>query len=78
FQQEIQEAFTESTRGFCDYHVILEEKELIHLTRATNGDLRSALNGLEFGVKSTPKNEQGEIKITLPIIEECVLRKALT
>jgi putative ATPase len=34
--------------------------------------------GLELAVKSTPKNEQGEIKITLPIIEECVQRKALT
>ena len=65
-QQAIQEALTDSTRGLGDYPVHLEEKALQHLTRATNGDLRSALN------------EQGEIKITLPIIEECVQRKALT
>lgn len=77
-QQAIQEALTDSTRGLGDYPVHLEEKALQHLTRATNGDLRSALNGLELAVKSTPKNEQGEIKITLPIIEECVQRKALT
>ena len=67
-QQAIQEALTDSTRGLGDYPVHLEEKALQHLTRATNGDLRSALNGLELAVKSTPKNEQGEIKITLPII----------
>lgn len=77
-QQAIQEALTDSTRGLGDYPVHLEEKALQHSTRATNGDLRSALNGLELAVKSTPKNEQGEIKITLPIIEECVQRKALT
>ena len=77
-QQAIQEALTDSTRGLGDYPVHLEEKALQHLTRATNGDLRSALNGLELAVKSTPKNEQGEIKITLPIIEECVQRKAIT
>ncbi|MGC3769737.1 replication-associated recombination protein A, partial [Enterococcus faecalis] len=77
-QQAIQEALTDSTRGLGDYPVHLEEKALQHLTRATNGDLRSALNGLELAVKSTPKNEQGEIKITLLIIEECVQRKALT
>ena len=77
-QQAIQESLTDSTRGLGDYPVHLEEKALQHLTRATNGDLRSALNGLELAVKSTPKNEQGEIKITLPIIEECVQRKALT
>ena len=76
--QIFEEALTDSTRGLGDYPVHLEEKALQHSTRATNGDLRSALNGLELAVKSTPKNEQGEIKITLPIIEECVQRKALT
>ena len=54
-QQAIQEALTDSTRGLGDYPVHLEEKALQHLTRATNGDLRSALNGLELAVKSTQK-----------------------
>ncbi|MGC3666923.1 recombinase RarA, partial [Enterococcus faecalis] len=46
FQQAIQEALTDSTRGLGYYPDHFEEKALQHLTRATNGDLRSALNGL--------------------------------
>ncbi len=61
-----------------DLPVTLDEEALLHSSRATNGDLRSALNGLEFAAKSTPKNERGVIDLTLPIIEECVQRKSLT
>ena len=61
-QQAIQEALTDSTRGLGDYPVHLEEKALQHLTRATNGDLRSALNGLELAVKSTPKMNKAKLR----------------
>src|SRR5699024_4404683 len=58
--------------------VKIEENAKRHLARATNGDLRSTLNGLELAVKSTPKNEADEIFLSLEIIEECVQKKALT
>lgn len=77
-KQAIQDALLDSERGLGDYAVELDEEALLHLTRATNGDLRSALNGLELAVKSTTPQDDGLIHLTLPVIEECVQRKALT
>lgn len=77
-KEAIQQALTDKERGLGDFPVVLEDKALQHLARATNGDLRSALNGLELAVKSTPSNEAGQINLTLSVIEECVQRKALT
>ena len=74
----VKSALEDKERGLGDYPVELDEEALRHLARATNGDLRSSLNGLELASKSTPKNEDGKIHLTLSIIEECVQRKALT
>ncbi|MDR0921279.1 MAG: replication-associated recombination protein A [Lactobacillales bacterium] len=74
----INEALTDKERGLGEYKVNLHDNALLHLTRATNGDLRAALNGLELAVKSTPPNKEGIIDLTLEIIEESVQRKALT
>lgn len=71
-------ALADKERGLGEYPVVLDDEALNHLARATNGDLRSALNGLELATKSTPKDKDGNIHLTLSIIEECVQRKALT
>ena len=76
--QAVEHALQDKVNGLGDYPVTIEEAALFHLARGTNGDLRSALNGLELAVRSTPPNEAGEIQLTLPIIEECIRRKALT
>ena len=70
-------ALQDSERGLGSFTVNLDEAARLHLSRATNGDLRSALNGLELAVRSTPPQD-GTIHLTLGIIEECVQRKALT
>lgn len=77
-QEAINQALTDKERGLGNEPVTIDIDAMMHLSRATNGDLRSALNGLELAVRSTPKNEFGEIQITLPIIEECIQRKSLT
>lgn len=77
-QKAITEALNDKERGLGNYPVELEPRALLHLSRATNGDLRSALNSLELAVKSTPENEDKKITITLSIMEECLQRKALT
>lgn len=73
----IERALTDKTRGLGESPVHLNDTAETFLTQATNGDLRSALNGLELAVKSTPVTD-GKINITLPIIEECVQRKAVS
>lgn len=77
-QSAIQTALHDQERGLGELPIQLDEDALLHLSRATNGDLRSALNGLELAARSTKPMEDGLIHLTLAIIEECVQRKALT
>ncbi|MBO0480862.1 replication-associated recombination protein A [Candidatus Enterococcus courvalinii] len=77
-QSAIQTALLDKERGLGELPIQLDEDALLHLSRATNGDLRSALNGLELAARSTKPMEDGLIHLTLAIIEECVQRKALT
>ncbi|MGM0097779.1 replication-associated recombination protein A [Enterococcus casseliflavus] len=74
----IDQALADETRGLGSETIVLTDDARLHLSRATNGDLRSALNGLELAARSTPKGPDGIIHLTLTIIEECVQRKALT
>lgn len=74
----INHALADEERGLGQHAVTIDDNAMLHLTRATNGDLRSALNGLELAVKSTPANDEGQIHLTISIIEECIQRKALT
>lgn len=74
----IDQALADETRGLGSETIVLTDDARLHLSRATNGDLRSALNGLELAARSTPKGPGGIIHLTLTIIEECVQRKALT
>ncbi|MFS1031332.1 replication-associated recombination protein A [Enterococcus casseliflavus] len=74
----IDQALADETRGLGSETIVLTDDARLHLSRATNGDLRSALNGLELAARSTPKGPDGVIHLTLAIIEECVQRKALT
>lgn len=76
-RQAIQRALGDSEKGLGQYKVNLSDEAMQFLSTATNGDLRSALNGLELAVKSTPKNDQGTIDISLSVIEECLQRKSL-
>ncbi|MFH7281531.1 replication-associated recombination protein A [Weissella confusa] len=74
----IQRALTDKERGLGNFDAVLDDDVERQLVYATNGDLRSALNGLELAVKSTAPSEDGKVHITLPIVEETVQRKALT
>lgn len=74
----VDRALADKTIGLGQYDVTLDETARQQLARATNGDLRSALNGLELAVLSTKPDDNQQIHITLPIIEETVQRKALS
>ncbi|WP_413480411.1 replication-associated recombination protein A [Carnobacterium maltaromaticum] len=74
----IERALVDKINGLGDSAAEVTEEALLHFARATNGDLRSSLNGLELAVKSTHPNQDGLIIIDLAIAEECVQRKALT
>ncbi|HCM89503.1 MULTISPECIES: replication-associated recombination protein A [Vagococcus] len=74
----VNRALKDTVDGLGELTIQLDDQALTHLTRATNGDLRSALNGLELASQSTPVSEDGTIHLTLPILEECIQKKAFS
>lgn len=67
-----------SEEGLGSYKINIEDETLMKIAEASNGDVRTALNGLEVAVLSTKMDEYGVINITKEIAKECVqTRKAI-
>lgn len=64
-------------RGLGVYQAIIKEDALEFLSDMANGDARSALNAIELGVLTTPRNEQGKIVIDMEVAQECIQKRAL-
>lgn len=78
-KKALQRALADTTKGLGQYPVTLLPEAMAHFASATNGDLRSALNGLELAVLSTPPDPTTkQIEITLPIAEETLQKKAFS
>lgn len=60
------------------YKIKIDDEALSYFADACGGDVRSALNGFEIGVITTPANKDNEIVITKEIAAECLQRKALS
>ena len=67
-----------SAEGLGSYNIKVEDNSLKKLAETANGDVRTALNGLEVAVLTTQMNENGVIVLTDEILKECVqTRKAV-
>lgn len=73
----IYRALKDEESGLGLYHVNIDSDALNFLIEKSNGDARRALNSLEIGVLTTPKDKNGTIHITLEILEECIQERAL-
>ncbi|WP_010531088.1 replication-associated recombination protein A [Lentibacillus jeotgali] len=74
----VNRASEDEQNGLGSQPVELTEDALGHFGLAANGDMRTALNGLELAVSSTPKDATGNIVITLDIAEECMQKKSFS
>ena len=64
--------------GLGEYNIKIEDKTLEKLAAISNGDVRTALNGLEVAVLTTNMESDGYIHITDDVIKNCVQsRKAI-
>ncbi len=64
--------------GLGTYNINIKDETLMKIAEVSNGDVRTALNGLEVAVLTTPVDEKGVINITDEIAAECVRqRKAI-
>lgn len=64
--------------GLGNYHIKIEEETLQKIAEVSNGDVRTALNGLEVAVLTTNMDTDGYIHITNEVAAESVQnRKAI-
>ena len=67
-----------SEKGLKNYNIKIEDSTLKKIAETANGDVRTALNGLEVAVLTTPVETDGFIHITDEVAKECVqTRKAV-
>ena len=67
-----------SEKGLKNYNIEVEDSTLEKIAETANGDVRTALNGLEVAVLTTPIEADGFIHITDDVAKECVqTRKAV-
>ena len=67
-----------SEEGLKSYNIKISDETLRKIAETANGDVRTALNGLEIAVLTTPMESDGFIHITDEIAKECVqTRKAV-
>ena len=64
--------------GLGNYNIKLEDSTIRKIADISNGDVRTALNGLEVAVLTTNMDSDGFIHITDEVMSECVqTRKAI-
>ena len=67
-----------SEDGLASYNIKVEDDTLMKIAEVSNGDVRTALNGLELAVLTTQMDADGYIHITNDIAKDCVQsRKAI-
>ena len=65
-------------KDFGEYNIIIEDETLRKLAKISNGDVRTALNGLEVATLTTAMSDDGYIHLTDEIIKNSVQeRKAI-
>jgi putative ATPase len=70
-------AIADPERGFGRLNVSATEEALEHIIKASGGDTRRVLNGLELAVLTTPEDSDGVIRVDLAVAEESIQRRAV-
>ncbi|MBH0229976.1 replication-associated recombination protein A [Halobacillus yeomjeoni] len=76
--QALNRALNDTAEGLGEINIDISDEAMNHFSQAANGDLRAALNGLELAAFSTPEDEEGVVRITLEIAEECMQKKSFS
>lgn len=73
----IKRAVYDVEKGMGTYNGEIDEDAVEFLAEASNGDARNALNAVELGILTTKPDEDGKIRITREVAEECIQKRAL-
>ena len=70
-------AVTDSVKGMGSFNAELTEEAADFLADMAGGDARNALNALELGILTTPRGEDGRIRLTLEVASECIQKRVV-
>lgn len=73
----INKALTDRENGLGSFNAVIEDEAMDFLADQAGGDARRALNAIELGVMTTDRSEDGKIRITLSVAEECIQKRAV-
>ncbi len=68
-------ALKDKTRGLGNLKIKMEKQALEFLAKTCEGDARRALNALEVGALTTPKNKDGVVNFSLETASESIQKK---
>ncbi len=71
-------ALNDKKKGLGEFNAQVEESAIKYLATTALGDLRTAYNGLELAVMTTPVSEDGVLRVTLKDAEQSMQKKALS
>ncbi|MFM9413912.1 replication-associated recombination protein A [Peptococcus simiae] len=75
--QLMKRALADRDRGLGAFDTQVSDEALAHLAHYAQGDARTALNGLELAVLSSPADDQGIRHVDLAVAEESIQRPAV-
>ena len=73
----IMRALRDTLKGLGTLKVELDPDAFSHLITMSNSDARIALNALEIAALTTPPDDEGKRRISLPTIEDAIQHRAL-
>ena len=73
----LQRALANEERGLGHIKIRADENALRHLTKISDGDARKALNALEIAALTTTPEKNGEVHLTLEVVEQSIQKKAV-
>ena len=71
----MERALDDEEKGIKGLGVTVDDEALDFLSDISDGDARRALNALELGALTTPKQKDGSIHITLDVARECIQKR---
>ena len=73
----IKRAVYDKEKGMGAYEAEIDEDAIEFLAELSGGDARHALNAVELGIMTTNRSEDGKIRITLSVAEECIQKRVM-
>ena len=73
----IRNVLMDKERGLGGLRLRVDDEAAAHLAKVSDGDARKCLNALEIAARTTPREENGLVHVTLSAAEESIQRKAV-